>query len=50
MKMYDPAREKGDRFVLRDVRFWNPYATKTEDGYTNYREPVIYNVGIGYPF
>lgn len=50
MKMYDPAREKSERWVLRDARFWNPYATKTEDSYTNYREPVIYNVGIGYPF
>ncbi len=50
MKMYDPARIKGERFVLGEARFWNPYATKTEDGYTNYREPVIYNVGIGYPF
>lgn len=57
LKMYDPAREKGERFVLRDARFWNPYATKTVDPsdnnkitYSNYREPVIYNVGIGYPF
>jgi outer membrane protein insertion porin family len=50
MKMYDPARDKGERFVLRDARFWNPYATKNENGYTNYKEPVIYNVGIGYPF
>jgi len=50
MKMYDPAREKGERFVLRDARFWNPYASKNENGYTNYKEPVIYNVGIGYPF
>ena len=50
MKMYDPAQNKGDRYVLNKVRFWNPYATKTETGYTNYREPVIYNVGIGYPF
>ncbi len=50
MKMYDPAREPNDRFVLDRVRFWNPYATKNGDTYSNYKEPVIYNVGIGYPF
>ncbi len=50
MKMYDPARDKGARFVLGEARFWNPYATKIEGEYINYREPVIYNVGIGYPF
>jgi outer membrane protein insertion porin family len=42
MKAYDPAREEGDRFVLNKVKFWGPYGTS--------REPVIYNVGIGYPF
>jgi outer membrane protein assembly factor BamA len=51
MKVYDPARDKGDRFVLDKVRFWKPYATDHGDGtYSNYREPVIYNVGINYPF
>ena len=51
MKVYDPARDKGDKFVLDKVRFWKPYATLQEDGeYTNYKEPVIYNVGIGFPF
>lgn len=51
MKVYDPARDKGDRFVLNRARFWNPYATLNEDGsYSNFREPVIYNVGIGFPF
>jgi outer membrane protein insertion porin family len=55
IKMYDPARDKGERFVLGEARFWNPYATKNVDSannatYSNYREPVIYNVGIGYPF
>lgn len=51
MKVYDPARDKGERFVLDKVRFWKPYATEREDGsYYNYREPVIYNVGIGFPF
>jgi outer membrane protein insertion porin family len=51
MKVYDPARETGDRFVLNRVRFWKPYATENEDGtFSNYKEPVIYNVGIGFPF
>jgi outer membrane protein insertion porin family len=51
MKVIDPARDEGDRFVLNDVRLFKPYATEREDGsYTNFREPVIYNVGIGYPF
>jgi len=50
-KIIDPARDKGDRFVLDKVRFWQPYATLQEDGsYTDYKEPVIYNVGVGFPF
>jgi hypothetical protein len=48
MKVYDPAQ---DKFVLDRARFFHPYATKTDDnGYTNFKEPVIYNFGIGYPF
>jgi len=51
LKAYDPARDKGDKFVLDNVRFWKPYATERSDGtYYNYKEPVIYNVGIGFPF
>ena len=51
MKVYDPARDKGERFVLDKARFWKPYATSRGDGtYYNFREPVIYNVGIGFPF
>lgn len=51
MKVYDPARDKGDRFVLNRVRFWKPYATEISEGtFTNFKEPVIYNVGIGFPF
>ncbi len=51
MKLYDPARERGDKFVLDEVRFFRPYATRASDGsYYNFREPVIYNVGIGFPF
>jgi len=42
MKAYDPSLPLGDRFVLDKVKFWGPYGTT--------REPVIYNVGIGYPF
>jgi outer membrane protein insertion porin family len=50
IKVHDPARPEGERFVLDRVRFFKPYATPTENGFKNYREPVIYNVGIGYPF
>jgi outer membrane protein assembly factor BamA len=42
MKTYDPGRQLGDRFILNKVKFWGPYGTE--------REPVIYNIGIGYPF
>lgn len=42
MKMYDPARPEGDRFVLDKMKFFKPFGTG--------REPVIYNIGIGYPF
>jgi len=42
MKVYDPGREQGDRFVLNKFRFFQPFGTD--------HEPVIYNVGIGYPF
>jgi outer membrane protein insertion porin family len=42
MKVYDPARVEGDRFVLNKVKFFQPFGTN--------REPVIYNLGIGFPF
>ena len=42
IKVYDPGREHGDRFVLNKFRFFKPFGID--------REPVIYNVGIGYPF
>jgi len=42
MKVLDPARPAGDRFVLNKVRFLKGYGTD--------REPVIFNIGIGYPF
>jgi outer membrane protein insertion porin family len=51
IKVIDPARDENDRFVLDKVRFWKPYATENPDKtWTNFREPVIYNVGIGYSF
>jgi outer membrane protein insertion porin family len=51
MKIYDPARPDGDRFVLDKARFFGPYATQNADGsFSNIKEPVIYNLGIGYPF
>ncbi len=42
IKAWDPAREEGDRFVLDNLRFYKPFSKD--------REPVIYNIGIGYPF
>ncbi|MBL7846723.1 MAG: BamA/TamA family outer membrane protein [Cyclobacteriaceae bacterium] len=42
IKVWDPARKVGDRFVLGNFRFTGPYDAN--------REPVIYNIGIGYPF
>ncbi len=42
VKVHDPAREEGDRFVLDDLKFFRPFSTG--------KEPVIYNIGIGYPF
>ncbi|HMJ67890.1 MAG TPA: BamA/TamA family outer membrane protein [Cyclobacteriaceae bacterium] len=42
IKAYDPGRNEGDRFMLNRFRFFKPFGTD--------REPVIYNVGIGYPF
>ncbi|MFZ6012646.1 MAG: hypothetical protein ACOYXT_20040 [Bacteroidota bacterium] len=51
IKMYDPGRASSDRFVLNKARFFSPFATQNADGtYSNFKEPVIYNVGIGYPF
>lgn len=50
IKVFDPARDENDRFVLDEVRFWKPYATKRNGEFSEYREPVIYNVGIGYSF
>ena len=51
IKAWDPARAPGDRFVLDRLSFFKPYAHKNADGtYSNVREPVIWNVGIGYPF
>lgn len=42
IKVYDPARDEGDRFVLGRAKFFRPFGTD--------KEPVIYNVGIGFPF
>ena len=51
IKAWDPSRPVGDRFVLDRLSFSQPYASQNPDGtYYNYREPVIWNVGIGYPF
>lgn len=51
IKVYDPARDESERFVLNKARFFRPYASQDSNGsYYNFREPVIYNFGIGYPF
>jgi outer membrane protein insertion porin family len=51
MKVYDPARPEGNRFVLDKAKFFNPFAQTRDDGtFFNIKEPVIYNLGIGYPF
>jgi outer membrane protein insertion porin family len=51
IKVFDPARPEGNRFVLNNARFFKPFASgNSDDGYSNFKEPVIYNVGIGYPF
>ncbi|MFN7489715.1 MAG: BamA/TamA family outer membrane protein [Chryseotalea sp.] len=42
MKVIDPAREGSDKFVLDNVKFFRPFSTN--------REPVLFNIGIGYPF
>jgi hypothetical protein len=41
VKAWDPARPVGSRFVLPNMSFKQPFV---------YHEPVIYNIGIGYPF
>ncbi|MCW5912386.1 MAG: BamA/TamA family outer membrane protein [Cyclobacteriaceae bacterium] len=42
MKVLDPGRPEGKRFVLDKVKFFGPFGVD--------REPVIFNIGIGYPF
>ena len=42
IKAWDPAKPEGSRFVLGNARFVGPYGID--------REPVVYNIGIGYPF
>jgi outer membrane protein assembly factor BamA len=42
IKVYDPARDPDDRFVLTNVKFFKPFGIN--------KEPVIYNIGINYPF
>jgi len=42
VKVIDPARDSGDRFVLDHARIKGPFGMN--------REPVILNIGVGYPF
>jgi len=41
IKVLDPGRPEGQRFVLNKMKFFGPFVGK---------EPVIFNIGIGYPF
>lgn len=51
IKAYDPSLAEGDRFILTKAKFWKPYTSDPASiNINSYREPVIYNVGIGYPF
>lgn len=51
IKVHDPARPEGDKFVLDRMKFFAPFAKQDALGnYYDIREPVIYNVGIGFPF
>ena len=53
IKAYDPARDPADRLILNNAKFWKPYAKTDANGALirgSLRDPVIYNVGIGYPF
>jgi len=42
VKVIDPARDTGDRFVLDHARIKGPFGIN--------KEPVILNIGVGYPF
>lgn len=42
VKVYDPARPEGDRFVLDKAKLTRPFGVN--------REPVIFNLGVGFPF
>lgn len=44
LKVYDPARPEGKRFILTDGFNDAPFDNRQNT------EPVIFNIGIGYPF
>jgi len=44
LKVYDPARPDGKRFILTDGFNDAPFDIKSNT------EPIIFNIGIGYPF
>jgi len=54
IKAYDPSRDEGNRFIFDKAKFWKPYTIIDASGVvipgSVIRDPVIYNVGIGYPF
>lgn len=43
IKLYDPARPEGKRFILRKGFYDAPFTVSAT-------EPIIFNIGIGYPF
>ncbi len=43
LKVYDPARPNGKRFILQDGFYDAPFTREAT-------EPIIFNIGIGYPF
>ena len=43
VKFYDPARARGNRFILSNGFYDPPFTRKAA-------ETVIFNIGIGYPF
>jgi outer membrane protein insertion porin family len=44
LKMYDPARPYGSRFIFSQGHFAAPFDNRKTS------EPIILNIGIGYPF
>jgi outer membrane protein assembly factor BamA len=48
VQMHDPAQEKGDRLILRNLQEINPFGTTEQK--QNFRNKSALNIGIGFPF